>query len=246
MAGKKLGPTGGGRVGGPSGADTHVAISPRERWKHAVKISETRARPLREIFQSGLLKRTLLGSLLASIALIGTWGSVQWLPLWADQMTGGQVPAAKANTILVSAIGAIIGCVLGALVGERFGRRPAYFLLCLGSLASCAWLFRGIDSYGASFLVLTFVVGAVTTSFFGWLPLYLPELFPTRVRATGQGLAFNAGRVLAAIGALQMGVLMQTFDGSYANAGAVITLIYVLGLVVIWFAPETRGKPLPE
>jgi hypothetical protein len=93
---------------------------------------------------------------------------------------------------------------------------------------------------------MTFMVGALTASFYGWLPLYLPELFPTRVRATGQGLSFNAGRILAAVGALQMGALMQTFDGSYAKAGAIITLVYVAGLFLIWLAPETKDKPLPE
>ena len=99
---------------------------------------------------------------------------------------------------------------------------------------------------GTAFPALTFLVGGITAMFFGWLPLYLPELFPTRVRATGQGVAFNAGRIRAAVGALQMGSLMQTFDGSYAKAGAVITLIYVVGLGLIWLAPETKGKPLPE
>jgi hypothetical protein len=103
-----------------------------------------------------------------------------------------------------------------------------------------------MDSYGANFLVMTFVVGGVTAAFYGWLPLYLPELFPTRVRATGQGLAFNAGRILAAVGALQMGSLMQTFDGSYARAGAIITLVYLVGMLVVWLAPETKGKPLPQ
>ncbi|MDB6128321.1 MAG: naiP, partial [Verrucomicrobia bacterium] len=124
-------------------------------------------------------------------------------------------------------------------------RRITYFLMCLGSLVSCAALFRGNASYGTEFLALTFLVGAMTASFFGWLPLYLPELFPTRVRATAQGLAYNAGRVFAAVGALQMGSLMREFHGSYARAGAVITLIYVVGLVLIWFAPETKGRPLP-
>ena len=66
------------------------------------------------------------------------------------------------------------------------------------------------------------------------------------MRATGQGLSFNAGRILAAGGALQMGSLMQHFNGDYARAGAVITLIYFVGLIVIWFAPETRGQKLPS
>jgi SHS family sialic acid transporter-like MFS transporter len=216
-----------------------------ERWQHAAATKPTK--PIKEIFSTpALIRPMVLAMLLASVTLIGTWGSVQWLPLWADQMAGAELPKAKAYTQFLSAIGSVVGCLFGAWLGGALGRRPAYFLLCLGSLLSCAWLFRGIDSYGPSFLTLTFVVGAITAAFFGWMPLYLPELFPTRVRATAQGLSFNAGRILAAIGALQMGALMQTFHGSYAQAGAVISLVYAFGLVLIWFAPETRGKPLPE
>jgi MFS family permease len=217
-----------------------------EKWQHAVNTSVTPSRPLREVLTPPLLGLTLLAILLSSIPLIGTWGSVQWLPLWADKMTNGTVPTAKAYTQVASAVGAIVGCLLGAWVGGFLSRRMAYFLLCLGSLVACAWLFRGFDSYGTAFLALTFVVGGLTAAFYGWLPLYLPELFPTRVRATGQGLSYNAGRIFAAVGALQMGALMKTFEGSYAKAGAVITLIYALGLIVIWLAPETKGKPLPE
>jgi cyanate permease len=66
------------------------------------------------------------------------------------------------------------------------------------------------------------------------------------MRATGQGLAYNAGRIIAAVGTLQMGALMKQFDGSYARAGSVISLIYILGMIVIWFAPETKDRPLPE
>jgi MFS family permease len=217
-----------------------------EKWHAAVKSTETKTHPLGEILRPPLLKSTLLAAVFSSVALIGTWGSVQWLPLWADQLTGGTLPAAKANTQMLSGIGAIVGCLVGAWFGGRFGRRLAYFLLCLGSLLACGWLLRGVTAYGTLFLTLTFVVGAMTAAFYGWLPLYLPELFPTRVRATGQGLAFNAGRVLAAAGAIYGGALVQAFDGSYARAGAIITLIYIVGLVVIWFAPETKGKPLPE
>jgi hypothetical protein len=107
-------------------------------------------------------------------------------------------------------------------------------------------LFRFVTAYGGLFLFMAFVVGGTTASFYGWLPLYLPELFPTRMRATGQGFCYNFGRILAAAGALQMGHLLQLYKGSYAQAGATITLIYVLGLVLIWLGPETRGKPLPD
>jgi len=126
------------------------------------------------------------------------------------------------------------------------GRRPAYFLLCLGSLISCALMFRRMHEYGPVFSLMTFIVGITTAAMYGWLPLYLPELFPTSVRATGQGVCYNSGRVLAAVGAIEMGQLLQYYSGSYAQAGATITLVYMAGLALIWLAPETKGKPLPE
>ena len=222
-----------------------IVVPESEKWQHAVKNSTTPSRPLAEILSPPLLKWTLIAALLSSVALIGTWGSVQWLPLWADKMVAGTNPSAKAFTQAASALGAIFGCLAGAWVGGFFTRRTMYFMLCLGSLLTCGWLFRGIETYGVGFLILTFVVGGFTATFYGWLPLYLPELFPTRVRATGQGLSFNAGRVLAAVGALYGGQLVQSFDGSYAKAGAIITLVYIIGMALVWVAPETKGKPLP-
>ena len=221
-----------------------VLVPESERWKAAVQ--KRAAQPVREIISSGLLIRTLMGIALASVALIGTWGSVQWLPLWADQMTGGKVHTAKAMAQILSSTGAIVGCLLGALAAGRIGRRPAYFALCLLSLLFCAWLFRYVHAYGAAFLILVTLVGATTAAFYGWLPLYLPELFPTRVRATGQGLCYNTGRILAAVGALTQGQLVAAYGGSYNKAGATITLIYIVGLLIIWLAPETKDKPLPE
>lgn len=215
-----------------------------ERWQHAARVAPIR--PVREILRPPYVRTTLLAALLTSVVLIGTWGSVQWLPLWADKLTHGAVPAAKAHTQLFSALGAVFGSIAGAWLGAKAGRRPAYFSLCLFSLVACAFLFRGVSHYGALFLGMTFIVGAATASFFGWLPLYLPEIFPTRIRATAQGFAYNAGRVIAAVGALQMGALMGRFDGDYAQAGAVITLVYAVGLGLIWLAPETKGRPLPE
>jgi MFS family permease len=215
-----------------------------ERWREAVK--QRASQPIREIFGSNLLGPALLAIAFASVALIGTWGSVQWLPLWADQLTNGKVHSAKAVTQLLSGAGAIVGCILGALAAGKVGRRPAYFGLCLLSLLLCGYLFRSISEYGAAFLVMVTLIGAVTAAFYGWLPLYLPELFPTRVRATGQGLCFNFGRVLAAAGALTQGKLVSVYEGSYAKAGATVTLIYIVGMVLIWLGPETKDKPLPE
>jgi predicted MFS family arabinose efflux permease len=218
-----------------------------ERWKESVR-KEGKASPLREIFSSSMLVTTLLAISFAAVALIGTWGSVQWLPVWAGQLTDGKPAHAQAGatTQILSGVGAIVGCLVGALFAGKFGRRPAYFGLCLLSVVLCQFLFRGVNEYGTTFLVLVFCIGGVTAAFYGWLPLYLPELFPTRVRATGQGVSFNSGRVLAAVGALTQGQLVSHYGGSYAKAGAVITLVYILGLLLIWLAPETKDRALPE
>lgn len=214
------------------------------RWKQSVKTRKTQ--PLAEVFGRDLWKTTVLAIALASVALIGTWGSVQWLPLWADKLIGHELPAVKGITMFILSVGAIVGCFIGPWIGHRMGRRPAYFILCLASLISCGVLFRAVTSFGPAFIGGTFVVGAFTAAFYGWLPLYLPELFPTRARATGQGLSYNAGRLLAAVGAITQGQLVSYFHGSYARAGAVLTLIYLVGMLLVWLGKETKGQPLPE
>ena len=222
-----------------------LGVPESERWKESKK--QGGGNPLIEIFKPALLRKTLLAIAFAAIPLIGTWAAVSgWIPVWADQLAGDGQPHAKAIVQISISIGAIIGCLIAPIVGGMVGRRPVYFGLCLLSLGSCAIMFRTLDTYNTTFVLMAGVVGMCTAAFYGWMPLYLSELFPTRVRATGQGLSFNSGRFLAAIGSLYMGKLVGAFDGSYSRAGATITLIYFAGLVLIWFAPETKGKPLPD
>ena len=156
-----------------------------------------------------LRRHTGIGIVLSSIALIGTWGSVQWIPLWVDQLTGGTVPGAKANAHIISSLGATMGSLLAPMVLGRLNRRTSYTILCVLSLLVCGLLFRTQTGYTMPFLVMVFATGACTAAFYGWFPLYLPELFPTRVRATGQGLCFNSGRIIAAAGALASGALVH-------------------------------------
>jgi MFS family permease len=187
----------------------------------------------------------LLGALLSGIPLLGTWASVQWAPMWADELSH-KLPTAKALTQFCSASGAIIGGVAGALLGGWLGRRAAYFSLCGLSLGS-VWLFYwSNEGFQSWFLITVSLMGGVTAAFYGWLPLYLPELFPTRVRATGQGFSYNFGRILAAIGALQTGAIMGSFQGGYPQACSTMGAVYLIGLAVIWLAPETRQRRLPD
>jgi MFS transporter, SHS family, sialic acid transporter len=202
--------------------------------------------------------RMLLAAGLAGVALLGTWGSTQWAPAWAAKLTEGTSAVnPREYTQIWLALGACVGTIAAALMGDWLGRRMAYFLLCVTSLASALWLFLANHEYGPAFLASSFVAGACTASFYGWLPLFLPELFRTNVRATGQGFGFNFGRILAAVGALQTGALMGLFTedkvvagftlkGGYPLACSTMSLIYFLGMALIWLAPETKGQPLPE
>ncbi|HLW66871.1 MAG TPA: MFS transporter [Gemmataceae bacterium] len=213
------------------------------------------------------LNRMLLGAALSGVALLGTWGSIQWAPNWADALSKtAHAPEwwryAKQWATFWSAWGAIAASLIAPIIGYWMGRRIMYALLCLLAMAA-SWLFyQGNVTFGTWFLVCVFLAGGATASFYGWLPLYLPELFPTRVRATGQGFSFNFGRILAAIGALQTGNLTAFFSKKVDLSQSVpsfiqnprglpmactfLCLIYVLGVVLAFFAPETKGKPLPD
>jgi MFS family permease len=190
------------------------------------------------------VRRMLLGACLSGVPLIGTWAAIQLAQTWAHQLAGG-VAHVREYTQISGSSGAVIGTLVAAFLGDWLGRRAAYSVLCLASLASALAFFQLNDHFGPAFLAMIFVAGACTASFYGWLPLYLPELFATRVRATGQGFSFNFGRILAAVGVLQTGNLVGLFHGSYPQACSIMCLVYVVGLALIWLAPETHGKPLP-
>ena len=214
-----------------------------KRWQRAAQAAPP-AR-VRDIFTKQIARKTILGTALAGVALVGTWASLQYAPSWADKLSG-QAATARPYTQIYSATGAIIGTLVAAYFAEWLSRRWSYFVLCLASLAVCGYLFRAPMQFDMRFLLLIALAGGVTASFYGWLPLYLPELFPTRIRATGQGFAFNFGRVLAAIGTLESGRLLNYFEEDYARMCSIMSLVYVAGLALIWFCPETKGRPLPE
>jgi SHS family sialic acid transporter-like MFS transporter len=196
-----------------------------------------------EVGAAAMIRRRLvLGALLAGVPLLGTWGALQWAPSWAIQMTSGTSEVfGKEYTQLALAAGAVVGTITAALAAGHFGRRLTYAVLCVASTASLVWLYQGHTVFDGRFLAAVGLAGGLTAAFYGWFPLYLPELFPTSVRATSQGFAYNFGRVIAAVGTLQTATLMALFGGSFPAAGTVLSAIYVVGLLVIWLAPRTNG-----
>jgi MFS family permease len=211
-----------------------------ERWAQAVA---TGPKPrVRDIFTPRLRWRAVLGAAIGAVALLPTWGAVTWIPLWL-----GQVKSSPAIGQMSAAGGAVLGALVGAILVGRLPRRLGYCTLCLMALVACQALFLGWSQgpFDLTFFTMVVLVGACSVTFYGWLPLYLPELFPTRVRATGQGFCYNFGRVLAAVG-----VAVLTFGpdikGNYPLAAALVCSVYVVGLGLAWFIPETKGQPLPE
>ena len=201
------------------------------------------------------VNRLIFGSCLAGVALLGTWGSLQWAPKWSIALSANK-PLAKEYTQISMATGAILGTLIAALMGGWIGRRVTYALLCVGSFISLVYMYLANDTFGPKFLMSAFAAGGITAAFYGWFPLYFPELFPTSIRATSQGFAFNFGRVLSAIGSLQTATLTAFFSrnvpkerieiDAFSKAGATLAAIYLVGVFIIWLGPETKGKPLPE
>ena len=200
--------------------------------------SESSRSILSDLFHAPLLRVTLIGILLGSIPLIGAWAASKWMIPWAENVAKLVEPKYKAIAQSWWAVGAVLGSFFGAEISARLGRRLSYALISIGSTALTLFLFLGTAPLQPLFLPTVATQAFVATLFFGWLPLYLPQLFPTRVRATGTGIAYNAGRFGTAFGVLAAGALFKMLNGSYPLVGAIGGTIYLLGAFVIFWVPD--------
>jgi hypothetical protein len=209
---------------------------------------------LREVLRPPLLSRTILGVTLGAIPVIGSAANANWLVPWSDHSAAQRAhdsgtarvkpdARSKARTQITRSGGAVLGSLLGGVIASVLGRRMSYFLISLGALAVSSWIFARLDPLHPQFPLFTFLLGFIGITYFGWLPLFLPELFPTRVRSTGTGISFNTGRVVAALVVLSAGFLLEQFSGDYAQVGFWSGTIYAVGMIVIWFVPgRTAGR----
>jgi MFS family permease len=198
--------------------------------------------PLNSLFRGELLWLTSIGIVLASVPLVGAWAGSKWMIPWADEVgRAANADYYKSTTQWWWALGATAGSFLGAPLAASIGRRLSYFLISLGATALTWCMFKLTAPLEPTFLPIVFTQGLVATLFFGWLPLYLPELFPVQVRASGAGLSMNIGRLVTAAAVLAIGT---QFKGDYAAIGAACAIIYALGMVVVFWAPNTAGRTL--
>jgi hypothetical protein len=186
---------------------------------------------------------------LATIPIIGGWGSANWMVPWAAEAGAAADPPdvfLKAQVGQARAITGIVGSLLGGWIASFVGRRRTYFLTSLAALGFAQYTFWFLQPTDALFLPCVAGLGFFSGIYFGWLPLFLPELFPTRVRSTGAGVSFNFGRILTAVTVFTAGALSAYFAGDYAQIGRVTSLCFLLGMIVICFAPDTSQRKLEE
>lgn len=208
---------------------------------------------LPEIFRPPLLRTTLIGITLGTVPLFGGWGSSNWANAWASQVGDRTATAAvksdptlKSRVMIARSLPGSISSLLGGALAMLIGRRLFYGLISCAALFSAQYLFWALEPNDPQFLFWTAALGLFSGFYFGWLPLCLPEMFPTRVRSTGAGVSFNFGRIITAIGVLGAAMLVNYFGGNYARIGQITSLIYAIGVVVILFAPDTSKTDLAD
>lgn len=217
-----------------------------------------------EMFHDPVLRRnTIAGVLLATAGVGGMWGVGFFLPdltgsVMQKMVTGldpkmatAQLAVWRSTVFFIQNIGAGLGMFSFALLSERTGRKPAMLLFFLLAFASVQGTFFFVQDL-ASAKMWAFILGFCALAPFSAYCVYFPELYPTRLRATGVGFCYNCARILAAFAPFLLGNLSRRFaspeDPTHGLrvAASIVAFIYVTGLIGLIFAPETRGKPLPE
>jgi MFS family permease len=226
------------------------------RWEavegHAPSVSggsEKRPFTMTSLFRSPEARRRLWLTFVMSLATTTGWWAVStWSPVYAEQLAAAQGEPAGVwgpRVALIYTLGGLIAYMSSGFVADALGRRK-YLLLLFSTSLLVTWatyLWTG-DLW--TFSMIAFLNGVITLGFgFSWMAIYPVELFTSSVRSTAASVVFNGARLIAWVFPIIAGTLVANFGG-ITNAALVISSIYVLGLFVPWFLPETVGKPLPH
>ena len=192
-------------------------------------------------------RRTFVALLLSLATTLGWWGVSSWLPPYTAALaTKANLPPQQwaAYVGMAYNFGGVVGYVCLGFLADWIGRRPTTMMYYALAFAMTPVLFLWTSD-----LHLLLLVAGVNAFFtlgqYSWMPIWLPELFPTRSRATGIAFAFNAPRFIAFLGPLFAGTLIVQFGG-FGRAAMIFACIYILGFLAAPFLPETKGKPLPQ
>lgn len=146
-------------------------------------------------------------------------------------------------------IGAFFGIYAFTYVTHYVGRRVAFAVSYVAAMFSTMFVFWNLKEFGQLFWMIP-LMGFCQLALFGGFAIYFPELFPTRLRSTGTSFCYNVGRFVAASGPYALGMLTSVVFKDYAEpmryAGVTMCAVFLIGLIALPFAPETKGHPLPE
>jgi len=208
-----------------------------------------------ELFTNPRWRRNaLVGLGVAVSGVIGAWGIAFYSPELMDRALSG-LPAVTLNhykswAMVLQQVGAFFGMFGFSYLGTKIGRRPAFLAAFLAAWASVLFVFCCFFRADQIWYMYP-LLGFGTLAPFGLYAVYFPELFPTRLRTTGTGFCYNVGRYISAVGPLLIGNLALALEGSFPHRGfraaaVVVASCYIIGIASLLWAPETKGRPLPE
>jgi MFS family permease len=220
-----------------------------EIWKAGQTVSLSLSYFLKEklsgIFKPALLRRTLIATLVASFVLFAYWGLFTWLPGFLSkpilQGGAGMSIVKTSGWIIPMQIGAFFGYLSFGFIADRFGRKPA-FILYLIAAAILVPIYGQMARNDTVLMILGPFIGFFGSGYFSLFGAMLAELFPTKVRATGQGFAYNAGRAFSALAPFIIGGLADIYG--IGSALALTSAFFLIGACMILLLPETRGTVL--
>ncbi len=245
-----------------------------EKWKAVARVEgdlaggETKLGSVSELFSTPRWrKNAIVGMVLGFSGVVGLWGigffSFELVsavsraqleaqtPKLSKAAIDGEVIWRVGLTSLFQNLGGFFGVYAFTKVTTRIGRRPAFAISFLLAAAATSFTFWSFTSYHQIFWMIP-MMGFAQLTLFGGYAIYFPELFPTRLRSTGTSFCYNVGRLVAAIGPLTLGAIQSSLMQDYGEiparryAGVAMCAVFFIGLLALPFAPETKGKPLPE
>lgn len=162
-----------------------------------------------------------------------------------DELAGiqGYVDEVRSWATLYQDLGAFFGMFAFTLFATFLGRRIAFLGSFILALIVTMFVFSSLNSAADAYWMLP-LMGFAQLALFGGYSIYFPELFPTRLRGTGVGFCYNTVRYLAAPGPILFGYLITMM--SIRDVGMIMSFIFVLGMIALIWAPETKGQELPE
>jgi len=194
-----------------------------------------------EIFGPALLRITLLTSLMATGAQGGYYAITTWLPTYLKTVRGLSV-LNTGGYLIVAIAGSFVGYMVSAYLTDRLGRKRTLIVFAASSFVAIA-VYTSVPISNGVMLVLGFPLGFFASGSFSPMGSFLTELFPTRVRGSAQGFAYNFGRGVGALFPTLVGYLSARLSLGHAIACFAVTA-YVVMIVAVCLLPETRGKEL--